>query len=57
LHRAKLDELRGALDRWIADTGDMGAIPEKELIARGFVADKLSEYQSRIKPLPENQKL
>jgi N-sulfoglucosamine sulfohydrolase len=57
LHRAKLDELRGALDRWITDTRDMGAIPETELIARGLVADKLSEYKARIKPLPENQKL
>jgi hypothetical protein len=57
VHRAKLDELRAALDRWIAETGDMGAIPEKELIARGLVADKLSEYHERIKPLPENQKL
>jgi N-sulfoglucosamine sulfohydrolase len=57
LHRVKLDELRGALDRWIADTHDMGAIPETELIARGLVADKLSEYKARIKPLPENHKL
>jgi len=56
LHRAKLEELRGALDRWIADTGDMGAIPETELIARGLVADKLTEYAARVKPLPENQK-
>lgn len=56
LHRAKLDELRAALNRWIADTRDMGAIPETELIARGLVADKLSEYAARVKPLPENQK-
>jgi N-sulfoglucosamine sulfohydrolase len=55
-HRAKLEELRAALDRWIADTGDMGAIPETELIARGLVADKLSEYAARVKPLSENQK-
>ena len=57
LHRTKLDELRAALDRWTADTRDVGAIPETELIARGLVADKLSEYKTRIKPLPENQKL
>jgi hypothetical protein len=41
---------------WIVGTGDMGAIPETELIARGLVADKLSEYATRVKPLPENQK-
>lgn len=56
-HRAKLDELRSALDRWIADTGDMGAIAETELIARGLVADKLGEYKARVKPFPESQKL
>lgn len=51
-HQGKLNELRSALDRWIIDTGDMGAITETELIARGIVADKLSEYQARVKPLP-----
>lgn len=56
-HRDKLNELRAALDRWIAETGDMGAIAESELIARGLVADKLSEYQARVKPLPEKLKL
>jgi len=27
-HQAVLDELRQTLDKWIADTGDMGALPE-----------------------------
>jgi N-sulfoglucosamine sulfohydrolase len=56
-HREKLNELRGALDRWIVETGDMGAIAETELIARGLVADKLTEYQARVKPLPDGLKL
>jgi len=56
-HRDKLNELRAALDRWIVETHDMGAIAETELISRGLVADKLSEYQARVKPLPEKLKL
>jgi N-sulfoglucosamine sulfohydrolase len=56
-HREKLNELRAALDQWIVETADMGAIAETELIARGVVADKLSEYQARVKPLPGKWKL
>jgi arylsulfatase A-like enzyme len=56
-HREKLDELRAALDRWMIETRDMGAVAETELIARGLVADKLTEYQARVKPLPEKLKL
>jgi N-sulfoglucosamine sulfohydrolase len=56
-HRQKINELRAALDRWIIETQDMGAIAETELIARGLVADKLREYQARVKPLPEKLKL
>jgi N-sulfoglucosamine sulfohydrolase len=55
--RKKLNELRGALDQWVAETGDMGAVAETEMIARGLVADKLTEYQGRVKPLPEKLKL
>lgn len=45
--RAKLEELRGALDRWIVETKDLGGIPERELIKQGLVADRLSEYEKR----------
>ena len=31
---------RAALDRWIETTGDLGAVPERELIRRGLVADR-----------------
>jgi uncharacterized sulfatase len=43
----KLKELRAALDAWITATKDLGAVPEKELIKRGLVADRLSEYEKR----------
>ncbi len=46
-HETKLKELRTALDNWIVETHDMGAIPETELVRRGIVADRLSSYESR----------
>jgi arylsulfatase A-like enzyme len=30
-HRATLEKLRGILGRWIRETGDQGAIPEKKI--------------------------
>jgi uncharacterized sulfatase len=49
-----LAELRGALDRWMADTKDLGGIPERELIKQGLVRDLLSsEYEARIKLHPK----
>ena len=45
-HRKILEELRAALDRWIAETRDMGAIPEQELTRRGLVRDILSTYDA-----------
>jgi N-sulfoglucosamine sulfohydrolase len=49
-----LVEHRTALDKWMVDTKDLGAIPEKELIARGLVKDMLSsEYESRVKLHPK----
>ena len=51
---------RAALERWMKDTCDLGAVPEKELIRRGLVKDLLTtEYEARIKlhpktsPVPE----
>jgi len=52
-HRRKLRELRAALDAWMDETKDLGAIPETELIKRGLVADKLREYEPRLKELPD----
>ncbi|MBA4148789.1 MAG: sulfatase [Verrucomicrobia bacterium] len=46
-HAKKLKELRAALDKWIKETKDLGAVPETELIKRGLVEDKLSGYEER----------
>ncbi len=47
-------ELAAALDRWMRDTKDLGAVPEKELIAKGHVVDRLAtEYEARIKLHPK----
>jgi arylsulfatase A-like enzyme len=46
---AKTKELRAAMDAWLKDTKDMGAIPETELIKRGLVEDRLSQYDERKK--------
>jgi uncharacterized sulfatase len=46
-YQEKLKELRDVLDQWLVETGDLGAIPERELIKRGLVADRLAEYEKR----------
>jgi arylsulfatase A-like enzyme len=51
-HAAVLATHRAALDRHLAEVGDLGAIPEIELVRRGQVADRLThEYRPRIAPL------
>jgi N-sulfoglucosamine sulfohydrolase len=53
-HAAVLKEMRAALDKWMADTKDLGEVPERELIQRGLVRDLLStEYVERIKLHPK----
>jgi len=46
-YRDKLTKMRAALDHWLKETNDLGAIPERELIKRGLVADRLAEYDKR----------
>lgn len=36
-HREVIDRLRTALDAWIAETNDLGAVPEHDLVARGVL--------------------
>lgn len=48
-YKKTLEEMRAALDRWIKDTGDLGAVPEVELVKRGLVADRIKEYEDRKK--------
>jgi arylsulfatase A-like enzyme len=53
-YEPRLKLMRAALDKWIEETHDMGAIPETELIKRGLVSDRLKEYEER-KLKPENK--
>jgi hypothetical protein len=46
-HQAVLKEMRAALDKWIEQTHDLGAVPETELIKRGMVRDLLVDYAKR----------
>jgi uncharacterized sulfatase len=48
-HQTVLKEMRAALDKWIKDTGDLGAVPEAELIKRGLVQDVSDRYSDRKK--------
>jgi N-sulfoglucosamine sulfohydrolase len=57
----KVNELRSAMDKWLADTKDMGAIPETELVKRGLVEDRISSYDERkvtgkVKPKKKNKR-
>jgi N-sulfoglucosamine sulfohydrolase len=46
-HQRKLTQLRSTLDQWIAETKDLGAVPEIELIGRGLVKNVVKEYTRR----------
>jgi uncharacterized sulfatase len=53
-HADTLRTMRAALDKWMTDTKDLGATPERELIAKGLVRDVLStEYEARLKLHPK----
>ncbi|MEX0654249.1 MAG: sulfatase [Phycisphaeraceae bacterium] len=51
-HAETLARLRAALDAHLAEVGDLGAMPERELIAQGVVKDRMDEFAARIEPLP-----
>jgi uncharacterized sulfatase len=46
-HQAVLRDLRGALDRWMRETNDLGAVPETELVRRELVKDMTEQYRAR----------
>jgi N-sulfoglucosamine sulfohydrolase len=55
-HAGTLERMRAALDEVIKRRGDYGELPERRLIERGIVANRLdTEYAKRIKPLPPEQ--
>jgi N-sulfoglucosamine sulfohydrolase len=56
-HAPVLAELRQELGRYLDEVGDLGMVPESELIARGLAADRMDEYRRRIAPLPEHLRL
>jgi uncharacterized sulfatase len=51
-HQDRLGSMREALDRWVERTGDVDSVPERELIRRGLVADRLAEYEARKTTAP-----
>jgi uncharacterized sulfatase len=46
-YRAVLARMRGALDDWIRDTGDLGEVSEDELVRRGLVREVRRQYEAR----------
>lgn len=48
-----LARLRGALEAHLEDVGDLGAVPERQLIDRGLVADTFDYLRGRHEPLGE----
>jgi uncharacterized sulfatase len=46
-HGERLRQMRAVLDRWIAETRDLGAVPETELVTRGLVKDVSEDYKER----------
>ena len=56
-HAAALAEHRDALDQHLAQVGDLGHGPERDLINRGLVKDRLAEYHARVEPLPPEQQI
>ena len=46
-HQDRLTRMGRVLDAWIDETRDLGAVPERELIAQGLVEDVLGPYEER----------
>jgi N-sulfoglucosamine sulfohydrolase len=49
------NQLADELDRFLAEIDDRGAYPERELVAKGLVTDRIEEYRARLGPLPPEQ--
>ena len=47
------DRLRGEMDAWRAKYDQNGQLPERELIERGVITDRIEEYRRRYARLPE----
>lgn len=55
--KSVLEEMRAALRQHQSVVNDLGLVPERELIERGIVTDRLGEYAQRIQPLPERHQI
>lgn len=54
--RGRRDRLSAALERWIEEIGDLGGVPERELIERGLVEDQITGHRQSLEPLsPEHR--
>jgi uncharacterized sulfatase len=54
-HQERLAWFRQKLETWMETTGDLGRIPERELIQRGVVKNVLdTEYAQRVKLHPQS---
>ena len=42
---------RDVLDAHLAEVGDMGSLPESDLVSRGIIADQRAEYRCLVAPL------
>lgn len=56
-HRETLRRLRQTLEAFLERVGDLGDVPESELIRRGLVQDRRAEFRARIAPLPERYRI
>lgn len=57
-HRQTLERMRKILDEELARYGDLGAVPERQLIEQGIVLNRLdNEYALWIKPLPHRYRI
>lgn len=56
-HAERLIKMRSALANELHRVGDLAIQPESDLIQRGLVVDRCTEYQNRITPLPPEDQL
>ncbi|MEQ7010625.1 sulfatase [Actinopolymorpha sp. B17G11] len=54
-HTDVRDRMAAELDRFLAEIDDLGAYPERELVAKGVVTDRIEEFRARLAPLPPAQ--
>ena len=56
-HADVCQQMRSALENWLDSFDDLGAVPERDLVERGLVADRIQEYRDRVEPLPAEHRI